>query len=97
MSKEHVYDMQIEPLMTQIIAICKMHGVAMLASFAIHGEGGAGSENSLYCTTHLPAELGIYDPVLVRGLEAVKPRRLSGMMIKMVEPDGKTTITAVLP
>jgi hypothetical protein len=97
MSKEHVYDTQIAPLMTQIIAVCKMHGIAMLASYAIHGPEGAGSEDDLYCTTHLPAELGIYDPVLARATQSLGIRRLSVATIKTVEPDGKTTITAVMP
>ncbi|WP_159711563.1 hypothetical protein [Geminicoccus flavidas] len=53
--KEQIYDAQISPLMTQIIGICKEHGIAMIASFALgeHPENG-----DLQCTTMLPDEAG---------------------------------------
>ncbi len=55
--KEQVYDEQINPLMAQIIEICKQHKIALLANFnfcqagcACHdGEGCA-------CTTRLLAD-----------------------------------------
>jgi hypothetical protein len=40
---EQVYDEQINPLMAQIIAICKEHGLPMIASFQYEPES--------YCTT----------------------------------------------
>lgn len=43
---EVVYDEQIHPLMAQIIAICKEHGIPMLASF-VYAPGE-------FCTTHIP-------------------------------------------
>ena len=39
MNKEQVYDSKISPLMTQIIAACQEHGIAMVADFAIPVEG----------------------------------------------------------
>jgi hypothetical protein len=48
-----VYDEQIEPLMTQIIAICQLHGIAMLADFEIPTI----ADEDLLCTSILPDEL----------------------------------------
>lgn len=51
-TEEAIYDEQIAPLMTQIIAICNEHRIPMVAQF-VYGnteEGGA-----LLCTTSLPA------------------------------------------
>lgn len=47
---EPIYDAQIAPLMTQIIAICKGHGMPMLATFAFRRD-----DNEEYdcCTTLL--------------------------------------------
>lgn len=47
MNKEEIYDEQIHPLMSQIIAICKKNGIAMVASFDIPTE----AEPGLSCTT----------------------------------------------
>lgn len=44
--KEKIYDEQIAPLMTQIIAICKEHGLGMHATFVLDGEDT--------CHTHIP-------------------------------------------
>jgi len=47
--KEDIYDDRIATLMTKIIEICKENDIAMLCSFEL----GAGSDESLFCTTHL--------------------------------------------
>lgn len=53
-NKETIYDEQISPLMTQIIAICQQHGIAMLADFDIsHPEN-----DGLNCTTLIPDGIG---------------------------------------
>ena len=49
MTKEEIYDSQINPLMAQIIAICHKHKIAMLASFSIPTPDDA----RLACTTAL--------------------------------------------
>lgn len=56
--KEHVYDSQISPLMTQIIEICKEHSIPMIASFtyAVCQERGPGR-----CTTLLNSFEGRQD------------------------------------
>lgn len=38
MSKEEIYDIEIAPLMRQIVEICQRHKIAMLADFAISRE-----------------------------------------------------------
>lgn len=67
---ETVYDEQIAPLMTQIIAICREHNLPMVASFAYRQdeEGGAS-----FCSTVLndePRSVDKYDQIrklLLRG------------------------------
>lgn len=44
--KEKIYDEEINPLMAQIIEICKTNDIQMLSSFALNNE-------DLACTTHL--------------------------------------------
>jgi hypothetical protein len=48
---ESVYDEQIAPLMTQIIAICREHRIPMLASFHIGAEDDG---IDFMCTTAIP-------------------------------------------
>lgn len=38
LNKEQVYDQQIDPLIDQIVEICKANGIAMVASFALPTE-----------------------------------------------------------
>jgi hypothetical protein len=49
-SEEEVYDNQISPLMTQIIAICNEHQIPMLASFVYENDEDDGVG---HCTTLL--------------------------------------------
>lgn len=44
--KESVYDEQISPLISKVIAICTEHGIPYLSSFLLNSEG-------LNCTTSL--------------------------------------------
>jgi len=50
-TKEDVYDEQIAPLMTQIIAICKEHRIPLVAQFNYAAE----EDGPLLCTTIIPA------------------------------------------
>lgn len=43
--RETIYDAEISPLMTQIIAIAKRAGIPMYASFVL--------DDGLFCTTHI--------------------------------------------
>lgn len=51
--KEEIYDDQINPLMNQIIQICKENGINMVASFQLRSEEEDDNGNFL-CTTLLP-------------------------------------------
>lgn len=48
---ESVYDAEISPLMAQIIAVCKKHGMPMLATFCYARQENDGED---YCTTIIP-------------------------------------------
>lgn len=48
-TKETVYDTQIAPLMSQIIAVCQEHDIAMLADFDLSSDDDPG----LRCSTAL--------------------------------------------
>lgn len=52
MTKEEVYDNEINPLMAKIIAICTKNKIAMLANFQL----SVGDEPDLRCTTALLQE-----------------------------------------
>lgn len=49
-TKESVYDEQINPLMTKIIAICNEHEIPLVCTFQYGEEEGVGA---LFCTTVL--------------------------------------------
>jgi len=49
-NKEQVYDSRINPLMAEIIKVCKKNGIAMIAHFALPTDG----DPDLRCTTKLP-------------------------------------------
>lgn len=49
MNKEQAYDAKIAPLITQIVGICREHGIAMVSSFAIPND----DDPNLRCSTHL--------------------------------------------
>jgi hypothetical protein len=46
MTKEEVYDTKINPLMEQIIQICKEHKIAHICTFSLD------RESELFCTTN---------------------------------------------
>lgn len=46
-NKEQVYDAEISPLMTQIIAVCKKNHISMYATYDIPNE----EDDELRCTT----------------------------------------------
>lgn len=52
--KERIYDNEVSPLMTQIIAICKEHKINMAATFSLDIDPEP--EQPLYCTTILRAD-----------------------------------------
>lgn len=102
MNKEDIYDSQISPLMRQIIAITREHGIAMIASFDIahDGEGPNGEDcSSLTCTTHLPNGDNQPNERFVQAAKIFqqgKTTQSSVMHITTVNPDGSKTLTAVI-
>lgn len=73
--KEAVYDEQISPLMSQIIALCRNHKINMVADFSLGYDPEA--DKTLFCTTALPK----VDPDdedgaerMMRAYEAMRPR-----------------------
>jgi len=92
MNREEVYDTLINPLMSQIIAICKEHKIPLLADFAIGHEGDEG----LKCTTALLADDMKPPAEMVRAFELLKPKSGGVMMITTEHGDGHKTIEAIL-
>ena len=66
MTKEQAYDDKINPLMAQIIAVCKEHGIAMFATFDLDPDEDGGA----CCTTCLPDETGAFPERIKRTQDA---------------------------
>jgi hypothetical protein len=100
MNKEEIYDSQISPLMRQIIAITREHGIAMIASFDIahDGEGPNGEDcSALLCTTYLPDGDNETNQHFSQAASLLQRRgRAPGMMITTTHGDGSKTLTAVI-
>ncbi len=94
MNKEQIYDEKINPLMTQVIEICKANSIAMLATFDIPND----EDPDLACTTHLPDETGKLPDRIADCARAAKAGRTSAspLMITTQHADGSKTLTAVL-
>lgn len=87
--KEAVYDEQISPLMQQVIAICKEHGIPVVASFEY--------ANDLLCST-IVTDANTCDNLrragdaILAGSRATVP-----LMITTRDADGKVTnMTAIV-
>lgn len=93
-TKEEIYDSQVSPLMTQIIAICKEHKIAMLADFALTSEES--DDGPLKCTTVLLGDETEPPELMLRALEILRPKRRIPMMLTTEHTDGTKTITAFL-
>ena len=81
---ESVYDAEINPLMTRIIAICKEHEIPMLATFAYREDGDVTS----FCTTAL-SFLGREVPEIQAASRAIC--RSNGMLAITIGPSGGGT------
>ncbi|RQZ50901.1 hypothetical protein [Burkholderia sp. Bp9099] len=93
-TKEQIYDEQISPLMTQIIAICKEHKIPVLASFFAPGE----DDPELAVTTALLGN-GFESPVnFSNALRVLRPELFVGtpLMLRLDHGDGSKTMTAIL-
>lgn len=60
---EAVYDEKISPLMVQVIAVCKGHGIPLFATFQYAPPDDAAGRGAGMCTTRIPAdgEDGVFD------------------------------------
>jgi len=100
MNKEEIYDRQISPLMQQIIAIAREHGIAMVASFDIaHDDEGPEGEDcsQLVCSTLLPNGDDEHNQRFVQANALIRgAARSSAMMITTTHCDGSKTMTAVI-
>lgn len=101
MNKEQAYDEKISPLMQQIIAITREHGIAMVASFDIahDGEGPNGEDcSSLTCTTHLPDGEEKPNERFATAAQVIQARshHCSVMHLTTEHADGSKTLTAVI-
>ncbi|KVF22912.1 hypothetical protein [Burkholderia cepacia] len=93
-TKEQIYDEQISPLMAQIIAICKEHGIPIVASFFTPGD----DDPELAVTTALLGN-GFEAPVnFTDALRALRPELFGGapLMLRTDHGDGSATLTAIL-
>lgn len=90
MNKEQVYDEKVAPLMTQIIAICQEHKIAMLATFAIPTK----EDSDLLCTTCISDETGRPPEPILSALRVVRP---PVVMLTTRNADGSTDMTAIVP
>jgi hypothetical protein len=71
-TKEEVYDAEIAPLMSRIIAVCVRHRIAMLADFAL---GDDPPHGELKCTTALLSEGYGPTPGQLAALEILGPKK----------------------
>lgn len=78
MTKEETYDAEINPLMAQIIAICKRSGIGCLCAFDI-SPAPEQEEGPLLCTTCLPDETG-HVPESLRPAANAALQSPSGLM-----------------
>ncbi len=89
MNKEQTYDRDISPLMVQIVEICKLHGIAMIASFAIPTE----DEEDLVCTTYMPDGTGESVPAFERALRCI--RAPEPLHMRIDSPGGNVAFVSV--
>lgn len=93
MTKEQIYDEKINPLMAQILTICKDHKIAMLADFSIPNE----DDDGLKCTSAMLDKEHNPPENMLKALELLRPRRgLRPLMMTTTHADGSKTLTAIL-
>ena len=92
MTKENIYDEQVNPLMAEIIAICKENSIAMIFSAHIPNE----EDPDLACTTHLGGDDGECYPAFVEAFHALHARSASVVHTKTLNGDGSATMTAYI-
>jgi hypothetical protein len=95
--RETIYDEQISPLMTQIIAICKENKIPVVASFELDIEEGHPPNDPLMCTTSLLFEGEVHSKSLPKMHAAAYPPHPPVLMVTTTKADGSKIIEAILP
>ncbi len=82
MSKEAVYDERIAPLMVQVLEICKVSKISLIADF--------GLDDDLHCMSALLADE--YDPSesQLKALEYLKAKPTISFGLRISTPRGKS-------
>jgi hypothetical protein len=95
--RERAYDEEINPLMAEIIRVCKQHGIPMFASFELDQRPDRDPDDPLMCTTALLGEdngFTSYGPALHNALGAIFPARAAALAeTHETMPDGSKRIT----
>lgn len=105
MTKEQIYDEQINPLMTQVIAICKENGIGLFLTACIPTE----EDPHLMCSTCLPSNAADLskpstdlagDAIIEQLRQMVYSQRESKsspvVHVTTKNPDGSATMTAII-
>jgi hypothetical protein len=90
LTKEQVYDEQISPLMTQIIAICEEHKIANVLTFSLDRDEG------LVCTTCDINEDTDPPDEFKELVDVLFPKKRNPLMVTVDHGDGRKTISAIL-
>lgn len=88
--KEAIYDEQISPLMTRIIAICKEHRIPLVAQFQYANDE---EEGPAFCTTSLPFEDVASEKIKTLAAAAEPERPVVLAETTVTNPDGSKQIT----
>lgn len=70
--KEKIYDEKISPLMAQIIAACKEHGIPMLATFCYRSGDFEEDGTISFCTTSLDDGKGWHPDALKEACHIIR-------------------------
>lgn len=88
-TKEQVYDAEIAPLMAKVIAICKAHKIAHVATFSLEPAG------ELLCTTCCVTEDTEPPEAYLEVVDILFPNRQSPLMLRVDHGDGTTSMNAI--
>ena len=89
-TKEDVYDNEISPLMSQIIAICKEHDIPLVAQFQYCNTPDEGPG---YVTTAIVKEPRASNAIIGLGMRAQPPRPMTLAITEVTQPDGAKQVT----
>lgn len=85
MTKEEAYDAKINPLMAQIIAVCKEHKIPLLASFNLGDD--------FHCSTTLLEESWGPSEEQIEAMRVLFPPKRSPLML--ATRNGKGEVTSI--